>query len=179
MLIRRGVPRVDVTFWRRGYCEKLKRPWLHYQCFQLSTYKESLVKDGENMCQDLRTYRWPWTLRTWFESSSEEEYLYSTSTVNTMSYHKLPQFKVKINGTQLTVMAGTGASVNLLDEVSFAKLRIQPEIRKANLKIFPCGSDKPLTLVGKCQCEVETDTKFSVETLNFYCRRKSWLLGKV
>ena len=62
-------------------------------------------------------------------------------------------------------MADTGASVNLLDEVSFAKLRlIQPEIGKANVKIFPYGSDKQLTLVGKCQCEVETDTKFSVET---------------
>ena len=82
-----------------------------------------------------------------------------------MSYQKSPQFKVKINGTPLTVMADTGASVNLLDEVSFAKLRlIQPEIGKANVKIFPYGSDKQLTLVGKCQCEVETDTKFSVET---------------
>ena len=49
-------------------------------------------------------------------------------------------------------------------EVSFAKLSYQPEIRKANVKIFPYGSDKPLTLVGKCQCEVETDIKFSVET---------------
>ena len=35
------------------------------------------------------------------------------------------------------------------------------------MKIFRYGSDKPLTLVGKCQCqcEGETDTKFSVETL--------------
>ena len=56
-----------------------------------------------------------------------------------MSYQKLPQFKVKINGTPLTVMADTSASVNLLDEVSFAKLSCQPEIRKANVKIFPYG----------------------------------------
>ena len=50
-----------------GYGEKLERSWLHYRRFQLSTYKETLVKDGENMCQDLRTYCWPWTLRTRFE----------------------------------------------------------------------------------------------------------------
>ena len=71
-----------------------------------------------------------------------------------MSYQKLPQFKIKINGTPLTVMADIDASVNLLDEVSFAKLRIQPEKRKAKVKIFPYGSDKPLTLVGTYQCEV-------------------------
>ena len=98
------------------------------------------------------------------QSSLEEEYVFSTSTVNAMSYQKLPQFKVKINGTPLTIMADTSASVDVLDEVSFDKQRIQSEIRKTNVKILPYGSDKPLTLVGKCQCEVETDSKFSVET---------------
>ena len=98
------------------------------------------------------------------ESSSEEEYVFSTSTVSAMSCQKLPNFKVRINGTPLTVMADTGASVNLLDEVSFAKLRTKPRMTKTNEKIFPYGSNKPLALVGKCCCEVETKTKFSVET---------------
>ena len=71
-----------------------------------------------------------------------------------MSYQKLSQFKIKINGTPLTVMSETNASVNLLDEVSFAKLRIQQEKRNAKMKIFPYFSDKPLTLVGTYQCEV-------------------------
>ena len=54
-----------------------------------------------------------------------------------MSYQKLPQFKFKINWTLLIVLADTGASVNLVDEVNFLKLRIQPEIRKATGKYSP------------------------------------------
>ena len=82
-----------------------------------------------------------------------------------MSYQKLPEFRVKINGTSIVVMADIGAlSVNILDEVSFAKLRTKPRLRKTNEKIYPYGSNKPLPLVGKCDYEVETEEKFSVET---------------
>ena len=62
-------------------------------------------------------------------------------------------------------MADTGASVNILDEVAFAKLKLKPKVDKTNEKIFPNGSNKPLPLVGKCKCEVETEKKFSVETV--------------
>jgi hypothetical protein len=81
-----------------------------------------------------------------------------------MSYQKLPKFKVMINGTPINVMADTGASVNILDEATFAKLRTKPKLRGTNEKIFPYGSNKPLPLVGKCDCEIETEKKFSVET---------------
>ena len=47
---------------------------------------------------------------------------------------------------------------------AFAKLRTKPKLNKTNEKIFPYGSNKPLPLVGKCKCEVETEKKFSVET---------------
>ena len=98
------------------------------------------------------------------ESSSEDEYVFSTLTVSAMSYQKLPKFKVKINGTPINVMADTGASVSILDEATFAKLRTKPKLSGTNEKIFPYGSNKPLPLVGKCDCEVETEKKFSVET---------------
>ena len=98
------------------------------------------------------------------ESSSEEEYVYSTLTVCTMSYQKPPKFTIRINETPIDVMADTGASVNILDEVAFAKLRTKPKLNKTNEKIFPYGSNKPLPLVGKCKRKVETEKKFSVET---------------
>ena len=98
------------------------------------------------------------------ESSSEDEYVFSTLTVSPMSYQKLPKFKVMINGTPINVMADTGASVNILDEATFAKLRTKPKLSRTNEKIFPYGSNKPLPLVGKCDCEIETEKKFSVET---------------
>ena len=51
MLIKTRVPivtlmRVDVAFWRRGYGKKLKRPWLHYRRFQLSTYMQGELSQG-------------------------------------------------------------------------------------------------------------------------------------
>ena len=61
-------------------------------------------------------------------------------------------------------MADTGASVSILDEAPFAKLRTKPKLSGTNEKIFPYGSNKPLPLVGKCDCELETEKKFSVET---------------
>ena len=91
------------------------------------------------------------------ESSSEDEYVFSTLTVSAMSYQKLPKFKVMINGTPINVMADTGASVNILDEATFAKLRTKPKLSRTNEKIFPYGSNKPLPLVGKCDCEIETE----------------------
>ena len=53
------------------------------------------------------------------ESSSEDEYVFSTSTVSAMWYQKLPKFKVKVNGTSINVVADTGASVNILDVRTF------------------------------------------------------------
>ncbi len=47
-----------------------------------------------------------------------------------MSYQKLPKFKVMINGTPINVMADTGASVNILDEATFAKLRTKPKFER-------------------------------------------------
>jgi hypothetical protein len=98
------------------------------------------------------------------ESRSEDEYVFSTLTVSAMSYQKLPKFKVKINGTSINVMADTGASLNILDEATFTKLRTKSKLSGTNEKIFPYGPNKPLPLVGKCDCEVETEKKISVET---------------
>ncbi|XP_046858745.1 uncharacterized protein LOC124452206 [Xenia sp. Carnegie-2017] len=74
------------------------------------------------------------------ESSMEDEYVFSTLTAQ----QKLPKFKVKINGTPVSVMADTGSSVNLLDEVNFNKLKKKPILQEANEKIFPYGSKKQL-----------------------------------
>ena len=99
------------------------------------------------------------------ESSSEEEYLFSTLTVGSISSpKKLPKFQVKVNGSLITIMADTGASVNILDELSYDKLETKPKLFKVNEKIFPYGSNTPLPVIGKCQCEIETAKKFGVET---------------
>ena len=98
-------------------------------------------------------------------SSSEDEYVFTNyNTVSTMTHGKLPQFKVKVNGTPLMIMADTGASVNILDGNGYARLKVKPQIKTANEKVYPYGSTKPLPLVGKCECEVETEERFSVET---------------
>ena len=97
------------------------------------------------------------------ESSSEEEYLFSTNG-SISSPKKLPKFQVKVNGSLTTIMADTGASVNILDELSYNKLETKPKLFKANEKIFPYGSNTPLPVIDKCQCEIETAKKFSVET---------------
>ena len=81
-----------------------------------------------------------------------------------MSYQKLAEFKVKVNGNSINVIADTGASVNILDKVTFGKLRTKPKLSRTKEKIFPYGSNKPLPLADKCSCKVEIEKKFSVET---------------
>ena len=99
-------------------------------------------------------------------SSSGDEYVFAnnTNTIGAVEHGKLPRFRIKLNGTLITIMADTGASVNLLDESSFAKLKEKPRLEVAKEKIFPYGTVKPLPIIGKCQCEVESEKKFSVET---------------
>ena len=59
----------------------------------------------------------------------------------------LTKFKVRVNGTVINVMADTVASVNILDETTFGKLRTKPKLSKRNEKIFSYGLNKPLPLV--------------------------------
>ena len=113
--------------------------------------------------------------------SSSEEYLFSTLTVGSiLSPKKLPKFQVKVSGLLLTLLADTGASVNIFEEFSYAKLKTEPKFLRANEKIFPYGSITPLPVIGKCQCEMETGKKFSVETF-FVVKGKlaSCKLGKL
>ena len=113
------------------------------------------------------------------ESSSEEEYLFSTLTVGSISSpKKLPKFQVKVSGSLLTLTADTGASVNILDEFSYAKLKTMPKLLKANEKIFPYCSSTPLPVIGKCQCEIETGKKSSVETF-FVVKGKARVYPKI
>ena len=92
------------------------------------------------------------------ELSSKEQYLFSTLTAGSISSpEKLSKFQVKVSGSLLTLIPDTGASVNILDQFSYEKLKTKPKLLKANEKIFPYASSTPLPVIGKCQCEIETE----------------------
>ena len=58
------------------------------------------------------------------ELSSKEQYLFSTLTAGSIpSPKKLSKFQVKVSGSLLTLIPDTGASVNILDEFSYEKLK--------------------------------------------------------
>ena len=51
--------------------------------------------------------------------------------------------------TPLTIMADSGASVNVLDERDYRALTNRPMVKQTKVRIHPCKSSKPLTVLGK------------------------------
>ncbi len=80
-------------------------------------------------------------------SDSSEEYTFTTSAqVNQVDK---PIFEVQINNTSLSVMADSGATVNILSEHDFNRLNPKPQLSDTKTKVYPYMSSNPLDLKGE------------------------------
>ena len=93
------------------------------------------------------------------ESISDEEYL---SPVKTNAKLR-PYTRVKVLGHSFNVMVDTGASLNVIQKETFAKL---PEIQleQAKTRAFAYDNDKPVRIIGKFDAVLETRRRYTVAT---------------
>jgi len=89
------------------------------------------------------------------DSEDSGEYLFH---VNHQS-SKQPQVTVKVNNDNLNFVIDSGASVNILDESSFSKLRPQPSLKRAQSNIYTYGAKSPLSLKGSFHAAVESNDR--------------------
>ena len=97
------------------------------------------------------------------ESSSDSEdnvYVYPVSsqskTTNNMA-------NVIIKGHNFKILIDTGASINVIDETTHAKMK-NAQLRATKTKVFPYHGDSPVKLLGCFQAIIETKRKYAVAT---------------
>ena len=97
--------------------------------------------------------------------SSEDEYLFICMN---KADGKMPKVKVKINDIPLTMIVDTGASLDIIDEVTFHQLQQKTDIQlgRASTKLFAYGSDEQLPLLGQFTTVVETSRKLTPACLH-------------
>ena len=96
---------------------------------------------------------------------SEDEYLFICMN---KADGKMPKVKVKINDILITMIVDTGASLDIIDEVTFHQLQQKTDIQlgRASTKLFAYGSDEQLPLLGQFTTVVETSRKFTPACLH-------------
>lgn len=90
-----------------------------------------------------------------YESEEEYEYVY---TVNQWQSKLPPTCLVEIEGQRVTMMIDTGASVNLIDEVTYKLLRRTEQPKKIKNNIYSYGSTKPLPMLGLITAVIKTQS---------------------
>ena len=102
-----------------------------------------------------------------------EEYLYTVSRPKA----SLPHAKIKVSDCNIQVMLDSGASVNIIDETTYQKLKCKPPLTKSTVPIFPYGSRTPLPAVGKFASLVESKLRFTNATFHVLQGSNGNLLG--
>lgn len=87
----------------------------------------------------------------------EEEYKY-VYTINHQENRKPPVCQLQIYGKSVEMMIDSGASVNPLDEITFARIKSHGNkiLRPTHSKIYSYGSDTPLPLLGTFTATVKS-----------------------
>ena len=91
------------------------------------------------------------------EDSSDEDDVYTFS-LSTKALKDQPFFKIKVHGTPVTIMADSGASINILDE-EYRRLPNRPNLEPSSVKIYGYQSKVPLCVLGKFTTALESETK--------------------
>jgi hypothetical protein len=124
---------------------------------QVGTYRGDTVADypDYNQCRD--------------ESDCSDDEGDGTAyvfTVRNSKQRNSPTVKLSIQGTLIPFMIDTGASVNIIDEGTFSKLKIRPELEKATSRLFAYGANHPIKIKGKFQTAAESKDKITHATFH-------------
>lgn len=113
------------------------------------------------------------------DSSGDDAYVYTVElcTMSAANHEARPRFKISLNGQQLSVIADSGADINIIDEQDYSKLQPRPKLRSDNTKIFPYGSKTPLLVKGVFNADVQVASLQSTELFYVIAGSGGSLLG--
>ena len=83
----------------------------------------------------------------------------SLFSLSTKALKDQPFLKIRVHGTPLTVMADSGASINILDEKEYCRLPNRPNLEPSSVKTYSHQSKVPLRVLGKFTTALESKTK--------------------
>jgi len=91
------------------------------------------------------------------EETFDEEYE-CVYPINPKENRKPPIYQLQVNGKSEEMMIDSGASVNLLDEITFARIKSHgnESLRPTQTKIYSYGSETPLPLLGTFNATVKS-----------------------
>jgi len=94
----------------------------------------------ETVCKSKDKGEWSNTRRSTVhkvseEESSDEDEVYTFS-LSTKALKDQPFFKIKVHGTPVTIMADSGASINILDEKEYRRLPNRPNLEPSSVKVY-------------------------------------------
>ena len=120
-----------------------------------SNHFEAVCRSKGN--QESRNARHPVNKVSEEESSDEDEaYTFSLST---KTLNDQPLFRIKVHDTPVTIMADSGARINILDEKEYHRLTNRPKLEPSSVKIYGYRSKVPLRVLGKFHTTLESETK--------------------
>lgn len=96
-------------------------------------------------------------------SSSDDEtgsYLFGLSNLNSMTSR--PKIKIKVNDNPINILVDTGSSINVIDERTYKSMKYQPNLSKSDTKVYAYGANEKVSLLGKFQATVETESKMTI-----------------
>ena len=64
-----------------------------------------------------------------------------------------------MHGTPVTIMADSGASINILDEKEYHRLPNRPNLEPSSVKIYGYQSKVPLRVLGKITTTLKSEAK--------------------
>jgi len=67
---------------------------------------------------------------------------------------KPPLFPICLNGHTFDILIDSGASVNILNEPTYQKIRPKPQLEQTGIRIYSFQSSKPLNTIGKFTANV-------------------------
>ena len=95
------------------------------------------------------------------ESSDDDiAYLFSVGTTAT----KQPRTFVTIRGNNISMLIDSGASVNIIDEVTYDSFVSPPNLIKAKTRIFTYGASEPVVIHGTFESDIESSSRKTVAT---------------
>ena len=92
------------------------------------------------------------------DESSDEGEVYTFS-LSTKTLKDQPLFKIKVHDMPVTIMADSGASINILDEKEYRRLPNCPKLEPSSVKIYGYQSKVPFGVLGKFSTTFEAETK--------------------
>jgi hypothetical protein len=89
-----------------------------------------------------------------YENESNVWSLWTKKTVNTIKNMFIPLITLFLCQTVVSFAVDTGAQVNIIDEKTYNKLKLKPNLQKCKTTLFSYNSSKPIETLGQFETRI-------------------------